>query len=220
MAIATGACLILIVVIALSQNGKAFTVKNSQRISQGQPGTSSIWDKAKSLVGLKEGYESQDEILNQAAQDIFLSKKSSFAQERTKKITDYLIVANNAIPINAPALRLAIGQAALGGYEELDDARERIEKGVLSLRLMTPPAEAAVFHTLSLDLLVSYERILEKIRATPREQVKQAVFADDLNNMSKTASLARTESRFLTSKFDIPYAPARVVQLYDEAIGL
>jgi len=219
-AIVAGGCFVLIILTGLSQGGKAFTIQGMKGGAQNSQAPSSIWDKAKSFVGLRANDNGEQGIVDQAAQGIFLEKKSLFFRERAKTITNYLINANNAIPINPAALRFAIGQAVLGTYGELADVQKRIDDAKTTIRALTPPAEASVFHALSLELLDLYGRILEKIHTTPRKDVNQSTFAGDLAAIKKTVALERQEARFLTSQFDIPYAPPRVILLYDEAIGL
>lgn len=163
--------------------------------------------------------QSQEALLNQAASGVFLNKNNGANQEQSKQIIDYLVAANKAIPLHPDALRFAMGQYFLGNPDQLHNAHAILQKSRELLEGIEPPPQALVFHTLSIELLAQYATILETTLATPTETFGPEIFGDVFSVTARKVDHAQTEAQFLATQFNFPYAPPRVIQLYDDALG-
>lgn len=149
---------------------------------------------------------------------IFLDKKPKNSKEG-KNIIRYVNEANDAITLTPDALRFALAELILGSYEPLKDAQLRLDEGRLALEKITPPADALVFHQMSLKLLQEYSKILLVPLNTPRADFKPAQYGDSFGRLSLLVGLAKRELRFLQNTYSISLFPKSIL-FYDEAIWI
>ena len=161
----------------------------------------------------------QDPLAENAAKDIFVKRSSPEFQKRIQSIAAYIGQSQQTLSLTPQALRFALGEFFLGNKNLLQDARARLENAKADMQNVAAPPEAQVFHALSIELIDEYVTMIAKALDTPRKNITASLFGDVFVKTRKTVTQARTEFRFLTSRFNLPYATPLVILLYDEALG-